>query len=137
NAGRRIQLIDNYTGGPPSGDSDRTIEYGYHASGQLELLTLKNDETGDQVTRWLFGTTLAQSGVATGHLLRAKIYPGSDDAHHPPGDGPDGEFERTEYGHNRQEDVARKTDPNGTVHGYDYNKAGRRTHDRIISFATG
>ncbi len=89
------------------------------------------------MTRWLFGTTLADSGVATGNLLRAKIYPESDDEHNPLGDGPGGEYERIEYGSNRQGDVIRMTDPNGTVHEYDFNKLGKQTQDRITTFGSG
>jgi len=80
---------------------------------------------------------LADSELATGHLLRAKIYPESDDAGAPLGDGPDGIFERTEHTYNRQGEIVTTTDPNETVHAYDRDKLGRLLHDRITAFGSG
>ncbi len=84
------------------GGGERVSSYTYTADGQIATLTLVNDDTGNQVTRWVYGTTLADSGVARKDLLRAKIYPMSDDSHAPIGNGWDGTYQRTEYGYNRQ-----------------------------------
>jgi YD repeat-containing protein len=136
--GREIQAIENLKeGAAPAADVNRTTLFGYHPSGGLETLTLVNDVTGDQVTRWVYGTTLADSGVATGHLLRAKIYPESDDSEAPLGNGPDGIYERTEHTYNRQGEVVTTKDPNETVHTFDRNKLGQLIHDRINAFGTG
>lgn len=136
--GREIQTIENFEeGAAPAADVNRTTLFSYHPSGGLETLTLVNDVTGDQVTRWVYGTTLADSGVATGHLLRAKIYPESDDSNAPLGNGPDGIYERTEHTYNRQGEVVTTKDPNETVHAYDRDKLGRLLHDRITAFGTG
>jgi hypothetical protein len=80
----------------------RITEFLWHPNGQLAKLTLVNADTGDQVTRWLFGTTLADSAVASNGLVRAKIYPESDDRPAPASDGPDGVYSRLEYQYNRQ-----------------------------------
>lgn len=93
----------------------------------LSELILKNIVTGDQVTRWIYGTSLDESGVARTDLFRAKLYPESDDDTDPLDDGIDGEFERIEYAYNRQAQVTRLTDPNGTVHEYDLDRLGRLT----------
>ena len=136
--GREIEVIENYKeGSAPAADVNRTTLFGYHASGGLETLTLVNDVTGDQLTRWIYGTTLTESGVATGHLLRAKIYPESDDSNAPLGNGPDGVYERTEHTYNRQGEVVTTKDPNETVHAYDRDKLGRLLHDRVTAFGTG
>lgn len=136
--GREVETIENFReGAAPAADVNRTTRFGYHPSGGLETLTLVNDVTGDQTTRWIYGTTLADSEVATGHLLRAKIYPVSDDASTPLGDGPDGIFERTEHTYNRQGEIVTTTDPNETVHAYDRDKLGRLLHDRITAFGSG
>jgi YD repeat-containing protein len=136
--GREIQTIENFKAdASPAADANRTTLFGYHPSGGLETLTLVNDVTGDQVTHWVYSTTLADSGVATGHLLRAKIYPESDDSNAPLGNGPDGIYERTEHTYNRQGEVVTTKDPNETVHTYDRNKLGQMIHDRITSFGTG
>ncbi len=63
-------------------DEDVTVEMAYNADGNLSTLTAKNPATGDQVTRYVYGTTLADSGAATSTLKRAEIYPDSDDTGH-------------------------------------------------------
>jgi len=138
-AGRRTVLIENYDASEPSQDhgANRTTAYDYNADGQLEILTLVNSVTGDQVTRWIYGTTLAESGVADNSLLRAKIYPESNDEYNPLGDGPGGVYERIEYEYNRQGDVTQMKDPNGTVHEYDFDEMGRQTQDRVTTFGNG
>ncbi len=65
--------------GNPCDEGARITEYAYTADGQLARLTLINDVTGNQVTRFVYGTTLTDSEVARADLLRAKIYPMSDD----------------------------------------------------------
>jgi hypothetical protein len=40
---------------------ERVRSYTYTADGQIATLTLVNDDTGNQVTRWVYGTTLADS----------------------------------------------------------------------------
>lgn len=136
--GRETETIENFKeGAAPAADVNRTTRFAYHASGGLEILTLVNEVTGDQNTRWVYGTTLTDSGVATGHLLRAKIYPESDDSNAPLGNGPDGVYERTEHTYNRQGEVVTTKDPNETVHAYDRDKLGRLLHDRITAFGTG
>ena len=56
--------------------------------GQVLTLTAKNSITGDQVTQYVYGSTLVESGVARSDLLRAVIYPDSDDTASPLGNGP-------------------------------------------------
>src|SRR5690606_9642871 len=91
-------------------------------------------------TRFLYGTTLHDSGIARADLLRAKIHPMSDDGRGVCGaldDGPDGVYERIEHSYNRQGEVATTKDPNGTVHAFDRNKLGQIVHDRITAFGPG
>ncbi len=136
--GREIETIENFKeNAAPAADVNRTTRFGYHPSGGLETLTLVNEVTGDQTTRRLYGTTLGESGVATGHLLRAKIYPESDDSNAPLGDGPDGVYERIEHTYNRQGEVVTTKDPNETVHSYIRDKMGRFLHDCVLAFGTG
>lgn len=146
--GRRIRLMEGITPpyvvhasacGSASGkktSAPRTTEFTWHASGQLQRLTLINPTTGNQVTRWIFGTTLAESGIASNRLLRAKIYPESDDRPAPLDSGPDGVYARLEYTYNRQGDVVQFTDADGTVHEYEYDKAGRLIEDRATTIAS-
>jgi hypothetical protein len=52
-------------------------------------LTAVNSTTGNQVTKYVYGTTLTDSAIATSTLKRAEIYPDSDDVSSPLGDGTD------------------------------------------------
>lgn len=136
--GREIETVENFReDAGPAADVNRTSRFCYHPSGGLETLTLVNEVTGDQTTRWVYGTTLADSAVATGHLLRAKIYPESDDSAAPLGDGPDGVYERIEHTYNRQGEIVTTKDPNETVHAYDRDTLGRLVHDRVTAFGAG
>ena len=136
-AGRRIRLIENYAACGNDPDTNRTTEYAYAPDGGMSRLTLINEVTGNQVTRWVYGTTTEESEVARTDLLRAKIYPESDDTPSPLGDGPDGVYERIEYGYNRQGEVNTMKDPNQTKHAYSYDGLGRQTEDEITSFGAG
>ena len=122
-AGQTTKTIENYVYGGTDADENRTTEFTYNADGKLETLTVKNDVTGDQVTTWIYGTTLDDSGVASNELLRAKEYP-------------DGSTDRVEYGYNRLGQVRESTDQNGTVRALDYDKLGRLIHDRVTTLGT-
>jgi len=139
-AGRRIRLWENFTDDDDTHlDANRLTEYGYHLSGQLASLTAWNRKMSGttivleaQTTRWAYGTTLSDSGLATGHLLRAKIYPDSDDtAGTPPGHGPDGLYRRSEFTYNRAGEVTTFKDPAGTVHTYTFDQHGRLLDDAV------
>ncbi|MCX6908425.1 MAG: RHS repeat-associated core domain-containing protein [Verrucomicrobia bacterium] len=117
-------------------NTNRTTAFTYNADGKLLTLTVRNSVTGDQVTRFVYGTTLEDSGVASNELLRAKIYPDSDD-----GDdltaGNDGVYDRVEYCYNRLGEMTEAKDQAGTIHAYDYDKMGRFVHDRVTELGTG
>ena len=85
-AGRTTKQIDNYTDGNPAtggSDEDVTVEMAYNSDGQLTTLTAKNPTTGDQVTKYVYGTSVGGITplVYRQDLLRAEIYPDSDDTH--------------------------------------------------------
>ena len=63
-------------------DRDVTVEYAFTADGQLGSLTAKNAVTGDQTTRDIYGTAVGDASpeVFRNDLLRAEIYPDSDDS---------------------------------------------------------
>jgi hypothetical protein len=88
----------------------------------VKTITAKNPTTGDQVTKYVFGTTLTDSDVARSDLLRAVIYPDSDDTDSPLGNGTDGIYDRVEHKYNRQGEIKEAKDQNGTVHSYDFDK---------------
>ncbi|GAA5142419.1 hypothetical protein GCM10023213_28340 [Prosthecobacter algae] len=137
-AGRRIRLVENFKAGlgADSPDANRTTQYAYAPDGGLSRLTLRNAETGDQVTRWEFGTTLADSKVARSDLLRIKIFPSGAGVVYACGELSSG-AQRIQYGYNRQGQIIEMKDPNGTVHAYDYDQMGRPTQDRATALAAG
>ena len=103
----------------------------------VATLTAKNPTTGDQVTRYVYGT--ATGGITPqvyrNDLLRAEIYPDSDDTTSL-GDGADEVYDRVEFKYNRQGEVIEKKDQNGTVHAYSYDALGRLTEDEVTTFGT-
>ena len=84
-------------------------------------MTAINSSTGDQTTRYLYDTTLADSSIARSDLLRTEIYPDAD--------SPD---DCIRYGYNRQGQVMHKRDQNGTLHTFDYDPLGRLAYDRVV-----
>ena len=132
-AGRVTKTIQNYVDGTVSAaapDEDVTVETTYNADGQVATLTAKNPTTGDQVTRYVYGT--AQGGITPkiyrNDLLRAEIYPDSDDTTDL-SDGVDGVYDRVEMKYNRQGELIEKKDQNQTVHAFSFDALGRLTED--------
>jgi YD repeat-containing protein len=143
-AGRTVKAIQNYGDGIVDidhPDEDVTVETTYGPDGQVLTLLAKNPATGDQVTRYVYGTTLADSHIARSDLLRAEIYPDFDDSATgvPPvlSDGPDEVYDRIEHRYNRQGQRTETKDQNETVHAFDYDKLGRRIHDRVATVGSG
>ena len=137
-AGRLVASIQNFVTGTPtlaSPAQDVTVRYSYTPDGQIATLTAVNPATGDQVTQYVYGSTLCDALVARRDLLRAEIYPDSDNTADPLGDGPGGVYNRIEYGYDRQGEILRKRDQNGTLHVYEYDLLGRQIQDRVAGWA--
>src|SRR5262249_27622846 len=94
--------------------------------GSVRQVTAVNAATGNQVTQFICGTTLAESAIASSLLKRAEGYPDSAD--------PDG---RISFKYNRQGEGIELHDQNGTVHAYDYDKLGRQIQDRVTTIGSG
>ena len=114
------------SGVPESDDTNVTIETAYNADGNVASITAKNGVTGDQVTQYVYGTTLSDSDIASSVLKRKEIYPDSED-----------ENDAIFFEYNRQGEVTKTTDQNGTVHQFDYDALGRQTQDRATTLGTG
>jgi len=125
------------SGNLESDDTNVTVLTAYNADGNVSSITAKNSFTGDQVTQYVYGTTLSDSAIASSLLKRAEIYPDSDDTADPLGDGPDEVHDRIEFKYSRQSEVTEIKDQNETVHAFDYDKLARQIHDRITSLGTG
>jgi YD repeat-containing protein len=125
-AGRVIQTIENYQSSGSGNDINKTTNFTYNGDGKLVTLTAINATTGNQVTTYVYGTTLSNSDVASSQLLRAVIYPDSTDSPNPLS-GTD----HVEYRYNRLGERKQLKDQRGTVHDYEYDKLGRLIHDRV------
>jgi len=136
-AGRLTKRLENYVSGGSGADQNRETQCAYHANGRLKTLTAKNSTTGDQLTKYVYGTTLANSDVASNELLRAIIYPDSDDTDSPLGNGADGVYDRVELKYNRLGEAKEKKDQLATVHTHEYDKLGRLTQDRVTALGSG
>ena len=137
-AGRLVKTIQNYVEGGTATDQNVTVETAYTADGQTATLTVVNAITTNQVTRYVYGTTLTDSHIARADLLRGVIYPDSDDTcgvDMPPifGGGTDGVYDRVEYKYNRVGELIELKDQNETVHAYSYDALGRQTSDRVTA----
>ncbi|MBM3998456.1 MAG: hypothetical protein FJ297_02750 [Planctomycetes bacterium] len=113
------------SGFPESVDVDITIRTAYNADGNVSTITADNAISGNQTTEFVYGTTLSDSDVASSLLKVAEIYPDSVDSD-----------DRIKFKYNRQGEVKARTDQNGTVHAFDFDKLGRQTQDRVTTFRT-
>ncbi|WP_345320045.1 RHS repeat domain-containing protein, partial [Novipirellula rosea] len=137
-AGRQTETIDNYVTTVPSSssssgggcaDSDdlnQTTQFTYTADGQLKALTAINASTGNQVTQYVYGSTLSESDIASSMLLRAEIYPDST-----------GPSDQVSYTYNRQSQRTSLTDQNGSTRQFDYDALGRQTQDCVTTLGAG
>ncbi|MBN8628150.1 MAG: RHS repeat-associated core domain-containing protein, partial [Planctomycetes bacterium] len=124
--GKVLSQIGNFMGGCPGNDADVTVRFAYNGDGNVVALTAVNPTTGDQTTRYVYGVTLADSAIASNALLAAVIYPDSV-----------GGADQVTQSYNRQEQVVRLTDQNGTEHEYRYDLLGRATDDVVAVLGAG
>ncbi|NLE39470.1 MAG: RHS repeat protein, partial [Pirellulaceae bacterium] len=131
-AGRLTRTIQNDVASATGPDEDVTVEFEYNSAGRLVTLTAVNAATGNQQTRYVYGTAVggATPAVYSNDLLRAEIYPDSDDTT-ALADGTDGVYDRVEYLYDRQGRRIQMKDQNQTVHDYVLDKGGRLLADKI------
>jgi RHS repeat-associated protein len=125
-AARLIRVIENFLEGQTGSDKNKTTEFEYTGDGNLKKLTAKNSTTLDQVTEWVYGTTLSDSDLASNQLVRQKIYPDSADS-----------SDRVYLKWDRQTEPREFRDQATTVHTLQYDKLGRLLHDRVTTLASG
>ncbi|OYV88660.1 MAG: hypothetical protein B7Z73_08090, partial [Planctomycetia bacterium 21-64-5] len=102
-------------------DTNNTTLWTYTADSLIATVTAVNSATGNQVTTYNYGTTLAASDVARNDLVSSVVYP-------------DYSSDQVAYLYNRQGQVKQLTDQRGVVHAYDFDLLGRLIHDRVTSF---
>ncbi len=107
-------------------DTNVTVLTAYNADGNVSQVTAVNAATGNQVKQFVYGSTLAASGIASSLLKVADVYPDSVSG-----------SDQVSYTYNRQKQVTTMTDQNGTVHSYNFDGLGRPTQDRVTTLGTG
>ena len=140
---RTVKVIENYVDLDDSDhnssltDQNVTVRTAYNEFGQVHSLTAENSVTGDQVTTYIYGNDKIEDSPAIYHngLLAAVIYPDADDTESLDS-GSDDIDDRVEYVYNRQSELTKMTDQNGTVHEYTYDALGRQTSDCATTLAT-
>ncbi len=107
-------------------DTNITVRKSYTAAGQVASLTAVNAATGDQTTRYVYGTSPETSGITRNDLLVEEVYPDAADA----GD-------HVFHVYNRQGERVSTTDQNGTRHEFTRDRLGRQTADAVAQFGSG
>lgn len=127
-AGRRVKTVENWiSGGGPAPDINKTTHFAYNLDGNLTQLIAENPTTGDQVTEWIYGVTVAQgSALDSNALVYRKICPDGTETSPP-----------ITFTYNRQGQPTGMTDQAETVHAYSYDKFGRLTADTATEFGDG
>jgi RHS repeat-associated protein len=129
-AGRVTSITRNYVASLPQSaggpDVNRLVEYDYTSAGAVARMTVRNAATGDQVTKYEYGTNLATSLVARADLLSRVVYPDSQSA-----------TDSVSMRYNRQGEVRWMKDQNGTEHEYVYNSHGKCIVDRVLMLGAG
>jgi RHS repeat-associated protein len=144
NASRTTQTIEDVAG------LARTTNYTWTLDNNKATMTAVSPVTGDQTTAWLYGTTLAASGVARADLPSQTVYPdalgwstlavgqwanlGVDDWTALPLD-PTGDVTSRTY--NRLGEKLTFTDQRGVVRTFYRDKLGRQTNDCVTTCPAG
>jgi RHS repeat-associated protein len=130
--GRLTQTIENYQSSGSGSDLNKTTNFTYTPDGGLATLTAINATTGNQMTTYLYGTTLTDSNIVTSNLLSAVVYPDSTDTLNPLSGS-----DHVSYAYNAVGERKKMRDQRGTVHEYEFDKLGRLRHDRVTTPGSG
>ena len=146
-AGRTTATTRNYVNGTPSGptgDDDVYTRYAYADGLRTKIWAdLDGDgveDTGDQVTLYIYGTTNATpsaSEVSTGHLLRATVYPDSTNTGTSESDINSDSSDVVTHAYNALGQAVYKKDQAGNVLESEYDDSGRRTELKVTTLASG
>ncbi len=151
---RVVIAIENFVNGDPdtlwdsttntpnarNTDENRATQYVYDDAGRMiKAIAMDPNADGnasdDQTTHYVYGTTTTESGVASGSLLRAIIYPESNDTATPSlGNGSDGIFDRTEFTYNALGEITSRKDPREVVIESAYDLLGRTVSQQVSNF---
>ena len=122
NAARRTQFVQNLVSGGTGNDQNITVNWTYDNGGHLSGMHAINAATGEQITSYSYGVTVAGgSTINSNDALRVTTMP----------DGG-----TTVQQVNRQGEAIQMTDARGTVHQYTRDQLARLTLDAVITVGT-
>ncbi|OAI41010.1 hypothetical protein AYO40_00590 [Planctomycetaceae bacterium SCGC AG-212-D15] len=157
NVGREVQRVLNCQtssssssssgcGCPSTGDcavsvdTGVTIQTAYNPDGNVSSITAVNADTGNQKTQYIYGTTLAESKIASSLLKRYEVLPDATgvctNSSSSSSSGSAMVCDQIAFTYNRQGEMIGMTDQNNTVHSYLYDLLGRQTSDCITTVGT-
>jgi hypothetical protein len=123
-AGRLAKVVEDYS--LSAGHLNQESTFIYNVDNKVISSTRKNSSTGDQTTLYTYGTALTDSDIASNLLLKTVTLPDSA-----------GGTDVISFKFNRLGELKEKQDQNQTIHVYEYDKLGRKTHDRVTSLGSG
>jgi len=142
--GRRLSEVKNWDGtgspSPTSTDDNVTVKYEYVDGLRTKLIADLPSGPSDQTTTYIYGTvagTPSASKLATGHLLRAVIYPDSSNAGDDHLDINSDSSDVVSHAYNVQGQELYKKDQGGGVIEMEFDTSGRQTHKRITTLGSG
>ena len=141
--GRTVTTIQNYVNGTSSGataDDDLVTRFEYTNGLQTKMwVDIDGDaavDADDQVTTYIYGSvkgTPSQSKLATGHFLRAVLYPDTTNAGTDHLDINSDSDDVESFAYNAQGQQTLRKDQIGNTFDMDYDTAGRRLHRRVTN----
>ena len=146
-SGRVISQIRNYIDGTPTGptgDDDVTTRFVYKDGLRTKIwVDLDGDDVvdvDDQETLYIYGTTTgtpSASEIATGHLLRATVYPDSTNTGTTEGDINSNSTDVVSHAYNAQSEEIYKKDQSGNVIEAEYSDTGELEKIKVSTLASG
>jgi RHS repeat-associated protein len=129
--GRRTKVVEAYTDGIPTNNTNKTTEYTYDGSSHIVTLQADLPAGAYQQTKFVYGvTTSSGSDVNSNDLLSATQYPDKTTGN------PSASQQET-YTLNALGQRKTLTDRNGNVHTYTFDVLGRTTADAVTTLGTG
>ncbi|NOT30299.1 MAG: hypothetical protein HOP15_07615, partial [Planctomycetes bacterium] len=144
-AGRTTKEIKNYSSGVNSGnpanpDDNQTVRYEYVDGLRTKIVADMPSGEDDQETVYIYGTTKgtpAASKVASGHLPRGTKYPDTTNTGTTSANIDSDSSDVVSHAYNAQGQEVYRKDQAGNVFEIEYDDAGRETHRRVTTLASG
>ena len=144
-AGRKTKDVRNYdssvnSGNPSGSDDNVTVKYEFTDGLMTKLTADLPSGSTDQDTLYIYGTTNgtpSASEIASGHLLRATVYPDSTNTGTTEANINSDSSDVVSFAYNAQSQQVEKKDQAGNVFGAEFDSSGRTTNLKWSTAAGG